>query len=222
MAVVLQSEKQEVESLEDFRLVRSVLIGVLALQGDFYKHLETLARIDGVESFPVKMPADIAQCDGLIIPGGESTTVGKLMVRYGIDEAIRRRHAAGMAIFGTCTGMILLAKEIENSDQHRLGLMDITVRRNAFGRQVDSFESDLLVDGVDGGAVRAVFIRAPIVTSVRNGVQVLSRLDKGEIVAVRQGKCLAAAFHPEMTDDTRVHRLFVAMASQGGAAMQFE
>ena len=187
-------------------------IGVLALQGDFHKHLETLARLDNVDAFPVRLPAEIDRCDGLIIPGGESTTVGKLMVRYGMDEAIRRRHAQGMAVFGTCTGMILLAKDIEGSDQHRLGLMDITVRRNAFGRQVDSFESDISIPSVCNSPVRAVFIRAPFVTAVRNGAEVLAKLDTGEIVMVRQGNCLAAAFHPEMTDDTRVHAYFARIA----------
>lgn len=189
-----------------------VRIGVLGLQGDFQKHLETLSRIDSVDARVVRMPDEIERCDGLIIPGGESTTVGKLMVRYGVDEAIRKRVAQGMAVFGTCTGMILLAKDIEGSDQHRLGLMDITVRRNAFGRQVDSFESDLSIPSVcDGRPVRAVFIRAPFITQVHGEAEVLAKLDTGEVVMVRQGNCLAAAFHPELTDDTRVHAYFAGM-----------
>ena len=190
-----------------------VHIGVLSLQGDFQKHIEMLARIPNVEARLVRTPKDIEQCHGLIIPGGESTTVGKLMARYGIDEAIRRRVEQGMAVFGTCTGMILLAKDIEGSDQQRLGLMDFTVRRNAFGRQVDSFEADLAIPAIGGRGIRAVFIRAPHVTVVGDGIQVLAKLETGEIVMVRQGNCLAAAFHPELTDDTRVHEYFVDLAA---------
>jgi 5'-phosphate synthase pdxT subunit len=191
----------------------NTLVGVLALQGDFEKHLEMMARIPSVTACPVKNPTQIDLCDGLIIPGGESTTVGKLMDRYGVDEAIRRNVARGMAVFGTCTGMILLAKDIEGSAQHRLGLMDMTVRRNAFGRQVDSFEVDLVVPAIGETPVRAVFICAPFVTEVRADAEVLARLDTGEIVMVRQGNLLAAAFHPELTDDTRVHEYFAAMAA---------
>ncbi len=188
-------------------------IGVLGLQGDFQKHLETLALIEDVEASVVRTPDEVAKCDGLIIPGGESTTVGKLMARYGVDEAIRRRASEGMAVFGTCTGMILLAKEIEGSDQQRLGLMDITVRRNAFGRQVDSFETDLDIPEICGKRpIRAVFIRAPFATEVRRDAKVLASLDDGRIVMVRQDNLLAAAFHPELTDDTRVHGYFVEMA----------
>jgi len=188
-------------------------IGVLGLQGDFQKHLETLARIEGVEAFVVRTPDEIAKCDGLIIPGGESTTVGKLMARYGVDEAIRRRASEGMAVFGTCTGMILLAREIEGSDQQRLGLMDITVRRNAFGRQVDSFETDLDIPEICGHKpIRAVFIRAPFATAARGEARILASLDEERIVMVRQNNLLAAAFHPELTDDTRVHSYFVEMA----------
>ena len=205
-------------------------IGVLGLQGDFQKHLEMLAMVPDVDARIVRTPDEIDRCDGLIIPGGESTTVGKLMARYGVDEAIRRRAAEGMAVFGTCTGMILLAKDIEGSDQQRLGLIDMTVRRNAFGRQVDSFEADLDipticgagsasgVSGVSGlqsrndtGPVRAVFIRSPFVTEVRGDAEVLATLDTGEIVMVRQSNCLAAAFHPELTSDTRVHQYFAGM-----------
>lgn len=190
-----------------------VHIGVLGLQGDFQKHLEMLALVDDVTASVARTPEEIERCDGLIIPGGESTTVGKLMVRYGVDDAIRRRVGQGMAVFGTCTGLILLAKEIENSDQPRLGLMDITVRRNAFGRQVDSFETDLKVNDIDGVApLRAVFIRAPFITDVRDGVEMLATLDTGEVVMVRQGNCLGAAFHPELTDDTRVHSYFADVA----------
>jgi len=192
----------------------SLRIGVLALQGDYHKHLAILEEIESVQAHLVKMPEEIDRLHGLIIPGGESTTVGKLMARYGVDEAIRRGVERGMAVFGTCMGMIMLASEIEDSDQQRLGLMDITVRRNAFGRQVDSFECDLAIPEVCDGAVRAVFIRAPYVTAVRGRAQVLARLDSGEIVMVRQGSCLGAAFHPELTNDARVHRYFCRVASE--------
>lgn len=195
-----------------------VRIGVLGLQGDFLKHCEMLAQIEYIEPRVVRMPQEIEQCDGLIIPGGESTTVGKLMARYGVDKAIKSRVARGMPVFGTCMGMILLAKEIEDSDQYSLGLMDTTVRRNAFGRQVDSFEADLKITSIGDPAIRAVFIRAPFITEVRNGAEVLAALDTGEIVMVRQDNCLAAAFHPELTNDTRVHEYFVNMAITALAA----
>jgi len=200
---------------------RVVRIGVLGLQGDFAKHIEMLNQLDYVDAAVVRTPEEVLCCDGLIIPGGESTTVGKLMARYGVDEAIRKRAAEGMPIFGTCTGMILLAKEIEDSDQHRLGLMDIAVRRNAFGRQVDSFETDLAIPSIcDSRPVRAVFIRAPIVTRVYGDAEVAARLNSGEIVMVKQGNCLAAAFHPELTDDVRVHAYFVQMAKAVGMGKQ--
>jgi 5'-phosphate synthase pdxT subunit len=184
-------------------------IGVLAVQGDFAKHLEMLQRC-GVDAVEVRSPEQLKDVDGLIIPGGESTTVGKLMARYGIDKAIIERVEQGMPVFGTCTGMILMSREIEGSDQHRLGLMDIAVRRNAFGRQVDSFEADLAVPEVGDDPVRAVFIRAPFVTETRNNVQVLGKVED-KIVFIREGNCLAAAFHPELTDDCRVHEYFVKM-----------
>lgn len=188
-----------------------VKIGVLALQGDFAKHIEALERL-GVRAVPVRTPDELNDLDGLIIPGGESSTVGKLMSRFGVDKAIIRRVEEGMAIFGTCTGMILLAKDIESSDQPRLGLMDISVRRNAFGRQVDSFETDLDISEIDGAPIKAIFIRAPFATSVSEDVQVLAQIQDNKIVLMRQGKCLAAAFHPELTDDTRIHEYFVRMA----------
>lgn len=188
-------------------------IGVLALQGDFQKHIHILSLVEGVTAFGVRSSEEIETCDGIVIPGGESTTVGKLMVRGGLDEALRRRASEGAAVFGTCAGMILLAKEIENSDQPRLGLMDITVRRNAFGRQVDSFEADLAVPEIGGEPVRGVFIRAPYVTAVRPPARAAAWLSTGEVVMVRQGDCLAAAFHPELTDDLRIHRYFAQMAA---------
>ena len=184
-------------------------IGVLALQGDFAEHLAMLARI-GVGAREVRKAGDLEGVDALIIPGGESTTIGKLMARYGLDEAIRARAKQGMPIYGTCAGLILLAQAIEGSDQPRLGLMDIAVIRNAFGRQIESFEADIPFAPTPDQPVRGVFIRAPIVARVGAGVQTLSVFD-GKIVAVQQGNLLATAFHPELTDDTRVHRYFLSL-----------
>ena len=192
-----------------------VTIGVLALQGDVREHVEAIRKAGGV-AVPVKTREEIAQVDGLIIPGGESTTVGKLLDRFGLMDDVRQFPADGKPIFGTCTGMILLAKEIEGSVQPRLGLLDVTVRRNAFGRQVDSFEEDLPIAGIDGPPVRAVFIRAPFITEVRPGVEILAEVD-GHPVLVREHDLLAAAFHPELTDDTRVHRLFLEMVREAKA-----
>lgn len=190
-----------------------IVIGVLALQGDVREHIEAVKNA-GADAVPVKTREEIERVDGLIIPGGESTTVGKLLDRFGLMDAVRRMPEECKPIFGTCTGMILLAKEIENSarEQPRLGLMDVTVRRNAFGRQVDSFEEDIPVRGIDG-PVRAVFIRAPYVTDVRPGVEVLAEY-QGHPVLVREGHLLAAAFHPELTDDARVHALFIKMVQE--------
>ena len=186
-------------------------VGVLALQGDFREHIEALNEIDGVEARPVKTRAQIEACDALVIPGGESTTIGKLMERFEIDAPVREMAEAGKPIWGTCAGMIILAKDIVASDQWRLGIMDITVERNAFGRQVDSFEVDLPVKGIDE-PVRAIFIRAPYVREVREecGVEVLATFED-KIVLCRQGNLLASAFHPELTDDRRVQVYFLAM-----------
>lgn len=183
--------------------------GVLALQGDFAEHRAMLTRI-GVDTREVRKRSDLDGIDALIIPGGESTTIGKLMARYGLDEAIRARAQQGMPIFGTCAGLILLAQAIEGSYQPRLGLMDITVVRNAFGRQNESFEADIPFSPTPELPVRGVFIRAPIVAHVGEGVQTLSTFE-GKIVAVQQGNLLATAFHPELTEDTRVHRYFLSL-----------
>jgi 5'-phosphate synthase pdxT subunit len=188
------------------------MIGVLDLQGAVREHVAVLDRL-GVPSLRVRLTEELDAVDALIIPGGESTTVGKLMERRGLDTAIRERARAGMPVFGTCMGMITMATDIEGSEQHRLGLLDIGVRRNAFGRQVDSFEADLDVPALGGEAVPAVFIRAPVVTRVGPGVEVLAEWE-GEPVAVRQGRLLATAFHPELTADTRFHELFAAMAEK--------
>ena len=186
------------------------VIGVLALQGDFAEHAAMLRRLE-VESREVRVPGDLEGLDGLVIPGGESTTIGKLLETYALLEPVRDLGASGFPIWGTCAGLILLATDV-GARQPVLGLMDMTVERNAFGRQIDSFETDLSIDGLPGGAFHAVFIRAPIVTGVGDDVEVLAKLDDGRIVAVRQGNLLGTAFHPELTTDARLHGLFVNMA----------
>jgi 5'-phosphate synthase pdxT subunit len=186
-------------------------IGVLGLQGDVREHLAALDAAGETDAAEVRTPEEIRGLLGLIIPGGESTTVGKLMTRWGLDAAIREEHDRGMAIFGTCTGMILLARRIEGSDQFRLGLMDATVRRNAFGRQVDSFEADLPVPALGNEPVRGVFIRAPLIVEAGPAVERLSEIPEGVVLA-REGRCLASAFHPELTPDLRLHRRFLEMA----------
>lgn len=186
------------------------VIGVLALQGDFAEHAAMLRRL-GVESREVRVPRDLEGLAGLVIPGGESTTIGKLLETYALLEPVRDLGASGFPIWGTCAGLILLATDV-GKPQPLLGLMDMTVERNAFGRQTDSFETDLNIDGLPGGAFHAVFIRAPIVRGVGESVEVLAKLDDGRIVAVRQGNLLGTAFHPELTADARLHSLFVKMA----------
>ena len=189
-------------------------IGVLALQGAFIEHEQALGRL-GVTTCEVRLPQQLEGLDGLIIPGGESTTMGKLAVQYGLLEPIRAMAAAGRPLWGTCAGMIFMAKDI-GRDQPVLGLMDVQVKRNAFGRQVDSFETDLDVPTIatpeDAGPFHAVFIRAPLVESVGDDVEVLARLDNGVIVAARQGRLLGTSFHPELSGDDRIHRYFVALA----------
>jgi 5'-phosphate synthase pdxT subunit len=186
-----------------------VSIGVFALQGDVREHLQTLARL-GADAFPVRRESELARCDGLVLPGGESTTMAKLAVTFDLLAPLRARVADGMPAFGTCAGMILLADRILDGvvGQQTIGGIDMTVRRNAFGRQVDSFEEDLTVRDVDG-PVHGVFIRAPWVEEVGPGVEVLAEA-AGHPVAVRQGPLLATSFHPEMGGDGRLHRLFVA------------
>jgi pyridoxal 5'-phosphate synthase pdxT subunit len=184
-------------------------IGVLALQGDVPEHLRALEEA-GAEAVPVKTREALAQVDGLVIPGGESTTVGMLLERFDLMEPLRRRVAAGMPLFGTCTGLILMAREIEGSGQPRIGCMDVAVRRNAYGRQVDSFETAVSAPALGEEPLPAVFIRAPQVTRVEPGVEVLAETEAGPVL-VRQGRMLGAAFHPELTGDRRVHALFVEM-----------
>lgn len=197
---------------------RIARIGVLALQGAVSEHLDAL-RVARAEAVPVKRAEQLEGLRGLIVPGGESTTIGRLADEYGFIEAIRRRAAGGLAVWGTCAGLILLAKEIRDGvpGQPTLGLMDTVVVRNGFGRQVDSFEIDLPMKGIGGGGrpFRAVFIRAPYIARAEDGVEVLAEFE-GKIVAARQGRLLATAFHPELAEDARVHRYFVEMASAAG------
>ncbi|MEX2246611.1 MAG: pyridoxal 5'-phosphate synthase glutaminase subunit PdxT [Dehalococcoidia bacterium] len=185
-------------------------VGVLALQGDFAEHLAMLRGI-GADALEVRLPSQLAAVDALIIPGGESTTITRLLDIYELREPIARLGREGMPVWGTCAGAIVLAKEAD-LDRPTLGLMDITVRRNAFGRQVDSFEADVDIAGVEGGPFHAVFIRAPVIERAGAGVEVLASLDDGTIVAAREGPLLATVFHPELTSDGRVHRLFAGMA----------
>lgn len=190
-------------------------IGVLALQGAFIEHEQMLAKL-GAEAVEVRLPRDLGGLDGIIIPGGESTTIGKLAVHYQLMEPLREMARAGKAMWGTCAGLIFMAKEV-GRDQPLLGLMDVTVERNAFGRQVDSFEADLIVKGVDGDQpFHAIFIRAPLIEAVGAGVEVLARAEKDNravIVAARQGNLLATSFHPELASDDRFHRYFLKMAA---------
>jgi 5'-phosphate synthase pdxT subunit len=192
------------------------VIGVLAVQGDVREHLAAL-RDCGAEPVPVRRPEELDALDAIVLPGGESTTIDKLTRAFGLREPLHRRLADGLPGYGSCAGMILLADRVVDAaaGQQSLGGIDMTVRRNAFGRQIESFEEDLAFAGLNGSPVRAVFIRAPWVEQVGPGVEVLARVEAGaatgRIVAVRQGPLLATSFHPEITGDRRVHRLFVDM-----------
>jgi 5'-phosphate synthase pdxT subunit len=192
------------------------VIGVLALQGDVREHLVALAGL-GVTARPVRRPGELADLDGIVVPGGESTTICRLLDVFELRQPLTRRLRAGLPAFGSCAGMIVLASTILDgrADQVPLGAIDIVVRRNAFGRQVDSFETDLDIDGVSGGSVRAVFIRAPWVERTGPDVQVLAEVG-AHPVAVRQGSVLATSFHPEVSGDDRLHRLFLDMVATGG------
>lgn len=182
-------------------------VGVLALQGAFIEHEKVLKNL-GCKTVQIKKREHLDSVNGLIIPGGESTTIGKLMNEFTLTDRILELAGNGMPVFGTCAGLILMAKEIVDSDQPRLGLMDIVAHRNAFGRQVDSFEADIRVGDLGDRPFRAVFIRAPYIREVKNGVEVMAVVDD-RIVMARQKNFMAAAFHPELTDDTRIHRLFL-------------
>lgn len=191
-------------------------IGVLALQGDVREHLAALAAA-GAEARPVRRAEELAEVQGLVIPGGESTTMSKLAVIFGMLEPLRERVRAGMPVYGTCAGMIMVADKILDGrdDQETFGGIDMTVRRNAFGRQNESFEAAIEVEGIEGGPVEGVFIRAPWVESVGAGVDVLATYGD-HAVAVRQGNVLATSFHPELTGDHRVHALFVDIVRSAG------
>lgn len=187
-------------------------IGVLALQGDFREHRRTFDSI-GVETIEVRTKGDLTKVSGLVIPGGESTVIHKLAVAYELFEPIKNAIANGLPAFGTCAGLILLAKTILDgtADQRSFGGLDISVRRNAFGGQLDSFETDLTFAGIEGEPLHAAFIRAPIVETVSNDVEILSTLPDGRIVGVRQGNVMGISFHPEVTSENRVHELFANM-----------
>ncbi len=184
-------------------------VGVLALQGAFIEHVQRLREL-GATPVEVRLPEDLNGLDGLIIPGGESTTIGKLATTFGLIEPLRE-FAREKPTWGTCAGMIFLARDIGVDRQPILGLMDIVVNRNAFGRQIDSFETDLTIKGLDNGPFHAMFIRAPIITQAGPEVDVISRLDDGRIVAAQQGHWLVTAFHPELTKDSRLHARFLKL-----------
>lgn len=188
-----------------------MVVGVLAMQGAFREHALALSAC-GCTVTEVRRPADLEQVQALVIPGGESTAIGRLLQAFGLGEELRARIEAGLPVFGTCAGAILLAKEIAGSNQYRLGVMDIRVRRNAYGRQVESFEAPLEIPVLGEETFPGVFIRAPQIEAVGPGVEVLATY-QGKVVLARQGRLLAATFHPELTSDLRVHRYFLELAS---------
>jgi 5'-phosphate synthase pdxT subunit len=187
-------------------------IGVLAAQGAFAEHIKVLEKLN-IEAVTVRLPGELKGAAGLIIPGGESTTISRLMSAYDLMGEISRLAGGGMPVFGTCAGMILMARQISGNSTRSFGLMDITVKRNAFGRQVDSFETELEIPVLGKKAFPGVFIRAPKIEDYAKGVEVLARLADGTIVAARQGKLLVTAFHPELTNDLRFHRFFLDIVS---------
>lgn len=187
-------------------------VGVLGLQGDFQEHLAVFRAL-GVEGVEVRRPEQLAEVDALVIPGGESTTIGKLAEHYGFIPALRDRAKKGMPMWGTCAGAIFMAKDVPGHPHPILGLMDMSVERNAFGRQVDSFEADLTVRGMGGEPFHAVFIRAPRIGKLGRDVEVLASLDDGSVVAAREGLLLATSFHPELTSDHRFHELFLRLGA---------
>lgn len=189
-------------------------IGVLASQGAFIEHITILNKL-GVEAVAVRLPEDLEGLDGLIIPGGESTTISKLMAHYKLTDALRERAKKGFPIWGTCAGMIMLADKLPGSTVEPLGLMKIDVRRNAFGRQKESFETEIAIPALGEKPFHAIFIRAPLIERAHGEAEVLAKLDDGTIVAARQGKLLATAFHPELTDDTRFHQYFLDIVANG-------
>jgi pyridoxal 5'-phosphate synthase pdxT subunit len=189
--------------------------GVLAMQGAFLEHEKILESL-GVEVIEVRKPEDLEGLDGLVIPGGESTTIGKMLDRYGLLEPVKEKGRNGLPLFGTCAGMILLSRKIEEglAGQPVIGLLDVVTSRNAFGRQVESFEIDVEMPELGDMPFHGVFIRAPIIREVSKNVKILGKIEEG-IVAVREGNILAVAFHPELTDDTRIHEYFIKMIREG-------
>jgi pyridoxal 5'-phosphate synthase pdxT subunit len=187
-----------------------MIVGVLALQGDFREHREMLEGM-GHHAYEIRKPEQLRDLDALIIPGGESTTIARLILSNGFQQPLRDFCASGRPTWGTCAGAILLAKEVDNLDRPGIETMDITVRRNAFGRQVNSFEADVAIRGVDGGPFHAVFIRAPQIVAVRRPAGAIATLADGTIVAARQGNMLATSFHPELTGDSRLHAYFLTI-----------
>jgi 5'-phosphate synthase pdxT subunit len=185
-------------------------VGVLALQGGFLEHIAALHRL-GAGAFPVRLPKELKGIDGLVIPGGESTAIGKLMREYHLEDELNRLIAEGVPVFGTCAGMVLLARKVSGMDLQPLGAMDIEVRRNAFGRQVDSFEADLEVPVLGQHPFHAVFIRAPLIERVGGSVEILASLPDGTPVAARENNLVATAFHPELTTDLRFHEYFLTI-----------
>ena len=190
-------------------------VGVLAIQGDFQEHRQMLEKL-GVEVLEIRLPHQLDDIDGLIIPGGESTTIAQLIDIYNFRDVLKEKIRGGLPVWGTCAGMIVISDKLTDHRPEPLHLMDIEVSRNAFGRQVDSFETDVQFDEIDGPPFHCVFIRAPGVNKMGEGVKVLATLDDGRAIAVRQDTMLATSFHPELTDDTRIHGLFVKMI-QGSA-----
>jgi 5'-phosphate synthase pdxT subunit len=187
-------------------------IGVLAAQGAFVEHIKVLNQLE-VDTAPVRLPRELAGMDGLIIPGGESTTMSRLIAEYGLEEEIKKLAMAGKPLFGTCAGMIILSRNISGNTTHTLGLMDIQVKRNAFGRQKESFETMLPVPVLGEEPFPAVFIRAPLIESCHHDVEVLAKMPDNTVVAARQGNILVTAFHPELTGDLRFHRYFLDMVA---------
>ncbi|MFN8523380.1 MAG: pyridoxal 5'-phosphate synthase glutaminase subunit PdxT [Chloroflexota bacterium] len=196
---------------------QSLEVGVLALQGAFIEHVHALRRL-GARAREIRQPADLAGLDGLIVPGGESTTIGKLLVDFKLLEPLRALIDGGLPVYGTCAGAILLARDIGGLDQPLLAAMDIKVERNAFGRQLQSFEADIAIPALGQPPFRAIFIRAPAIRAVGPAGEILARLADGTIVAARQGRLLVSCFHPELSGDDRYHRLFLETVLASRAA----
>ena len=190
-------------------------IGVLAMQGAFVEHITILQQL-GIEALPVRLPAELKDLDGLIIPGGESTSIGYLMSSYNIASEVKRLAQAGLPVMGTCAGMILMAREVTDPDVEPLGLMDITVKRNAFGRQRESFETDLSIPALGEDPFRGIFIRAPLIERINGNTEILTSMADGTIVAAREDKLLATAFHPELAGDHRFHQYFLDIIDENG------